>query len=234
MTDRQNLFRPIHKGIRSMLYAHAARFQWLDYRSVPESNRLVTNLKRDLGDSLSNCLLCLLSVHSKHEERDIFAKLRAKDAGAVDLVMKEHIDISRRIREFAGTCDEVLAAADPAARVELGNRLELEMGDLFSAYMAHLNHEEDWLVPVMWQWFNDTELNAMRAVYYNALPLPLFEHWMRWTLPALHPVELGIFVAGIASDPAPNRLADVLRIAKAVLPPERWTDLEKSFPPDRI
>ncbi len=234
MTERQNLFRPVHKGIRSMLYESGGRLQRMDFTDVAASNAFVHDLKHDLGDSLSNCLLCLMSVHAKHEERDILAKLRSHDPGAVDLVMKEHVELTRQVRDVAKLCDTISAEKEPAARLELGYRLELDANDLFTHYMEHLNHEEDWVVPVMWQWFTDAQLNAMRAVFYNNLPLSLFETWMRWTLPALNPSELRVFLTGMASEPAPNRLADALRIAKEVLPAAQWKRLESDVrPPPR-
>src|SRR5208282_6186365 len=97
MSDRENLFRPIHKGIRLMLYQSGAGLQATSFADVDESNRVVLRLKRDLGVSLSNCILCLLNVHASHEERDIFSKVRRHDPDAVRVVMKEHLEVARRI-----------------------------------------------------------------------------------------------------------------------------------------
>lgn len=229
MSDRPNLFLPIHKGIRSMLYAAGSRLQSMDFEDLDRSNQFVRELKHDLGDSLSNCLLCLLSVHSSHEETDIFSKLQVHDPGAVKMVMKEHVELTRRVHEVAETCDQILATSDPAEHLRLGTRLGLETTELFSYYMLHLAHEDDWVVPVMWQWFSDEQLNAMRAGFYNNLPLPLFETWMRWTLPALTPSELRSFVANARRDPPPNRFDELLRIAKSTLEPGAWRKLELSI-----
>ena len=224
MSERENIFRPVHKGIRSMLYAHARELQTMDFASVEASNALVTALRKDLGDSLSNCLLCLLSVHSRHEERDIFSKLRQHDPSAVELVMKEHVELAHVVQEVAAACDALLRLTAPSDRLKQGDRLLTEADALFAQYMVHLNHEEDWVVPVMWQWFTDAELDAMRGSFYNNLPLPLFETWMRWTLPALNPHERGAFVKGMAT-PTPNRLGELLRIAEATLPAGEWDAL---------
>ena len=228
MSERQNIFRPIHKGIRSMIYMHASHLQSLDFRDRSVSDGAVSGLRKDLGDSLSNCVLCLLSIHSRHEEHDILSKLKRHDPGAVEMVMKEHAAIAGAIRDVAATCDEVLRAPDDKERVRLGDRLLLETDALFAQYMVHLNHEEDWVVPVMWQWFTDEQLNAMRGAFYNNLPGPLFDTWMSWTLPALNPHELAIFVRGLAG-PSPNRLDDVLRVAKATISPERWLGLRAAI-----
>ena len=228
MSERQNIFRPIHKGIRSMLYAHAREMQTVDFAQTDTSNKVVTELQHDLGNSLSNCILCLMSVHSRHEERDILSKLKPHDPDAVALVMKEHGELAQAIRDVGALCDQMLRLTDGQDRVRFGERLQTESDALFAQYMVHLSHEEDWVVPVMWQWFSDTELDAMRAGFYNSLPLPLFETWMRWTLPALNPHELGVFVKGMA-DPTPSRLPELLQIAETVLPSDRWNALRATL-----
>ncbi len=226
MTKRENLFRPIHKGIRSMVYELGLRLGVTDFTSVRESNEIATQLERELTSVSSNCILCLLRIHSVHEERDLFAPVRSDDPEIIALMMSEHHEIVRRIEGVARTCGELLGSTEPARRVEIGDRLTLETNDLFAYYLAHLNNEEATLVPVMWERFTDEQLRAMRARFYNTIPLDRFETWMRWTLPALNPHELEVLVSGMRTDPAPNRFADVLRVCREALPADRWSQLE--------
>ena len=228
LSERENLFRPIHKGIRSMLYELGSRLQTTNFADVNESNKFATRLKHDLGDSLSNCVLCLLKVHSGHEEKDIFSKVRAQDPDIIDLVINEHAEIARRIWAVTKTCDEVLALASPDRRIEVGDRLNQEANDLFVFYLSHLNNEEATLVPVMWERFTDEELRAMRARFYDSLPLPLFETWMRWTLPSLNEHELVVLFAGLKNDPRTLRFKDWERLAHETLDPDRWLSLREN------
>jgi Hemerythrin HHE cation binding domain len=226
MSDRENLFRPIHKGIRSMLFELGHELQTTDFADETSSNRFVTRLKHDLGDSLSNCILCLLKVHSTHEEKDIFSRLRAFDPDAVDLVMKEHGEAARRIWQIAKTCDELLGVSAPARRIEVGDRLNQEVNELFAFYLSHLNNEDATLVPLLWERFTDEQLRAIRAEFYDSLPLPLFETWMRWTLPSLNQHELVVLFSGLKKDPTP-RLKDWERLAHETLTPDRWLNLSE-------
>jgi hypothetical protein len=226
MTARENLFRPIHKGIRSMLYELGSRSQTTDFSDVAESNRFATRLKHDLANSMSNCVLCLLRAHSGHEERDIFSRVRVHDADVIDLMMKEHAEIARRIREVGKTCDELLELPSPGRRVEVGDRLNLEINDLFALYLAHLNNEEATLVPVMWERFTDPELRTIRAQFYDSLPLPLFEVWLRWTLPSLNLNELLVLFAGLKEGPSHDRFQDWVRLARETLDLPRLSALE--------
>jgi hypothetical protein len=226
MSERENLFQPVHKGIRSMLYELGKRSQTTNFADTAESNQFVRDLKHDLGDSLSNCILCLLRVHSGHEEKDIFRNLRAHDPDAIDLVMKEHAEVGRRIHHLSKTCDELLGLTSPAHRIEVGDRLNQELNDLFAYYLAHLNTEDATLVPVMWERFTDEQLRAMRNQFYGGLPLPLFETWMRWTLPSLNQHELIVLFSGLRTDPRASRFKDWARLARETLDPSRLRRLE--------
>ncbi len=223
VTTRENLFKPIHKGIRAMIYELGLRLGVTDFTNVEEANGVARQLKNDLIDSRSNCIVCLMYVHSRHEEKDFFSAIAPFDKELVNLMMGEHRKIGEAILELGRTCDELASLTDPARRIEVGDRLCLEANDLFSAYLAHLNNEEATLVPVMWERFTDAQLRALRAQFYNNLPLARFEEWMRWTLPALNPEELEILLKGMRTDPPPNRFDDAVRIAQATVPTDRWT-----------
>lgn len=206
-----------------MIYELGLRIGLADFTDVTETNELARQLQHDLSGTVSNCLLCLLQAHSHHEERDFFAAVRPHDKDLIDLMMVEHREIARRVYGVAKTCDELIAASDPRRRIEIGDRLALEANDLFAAYLAHLNNEEATVVPVMWERFTDEELRALRAQFYNTIPLPRFEEWMRWTLPALNVHELVVLLSGMKGEPAPNRFDDAVRVAKETLDAPRWT-----------
>jgi Hemerythrin HHE cation binding domain len=227
MSERENLFRPIHKGIRLMVYELGSRMQTTNFGDVAEGNRFVTRLQHELNDSLSNCILCMLRFHSLHEERDIFTELRAHDPDPVEIVLKEHAEVARRSRGVIKTCQELVAASSTSRRLELGDRLNLEVNDLFTFYLAHLNNEETLLVPLMWQWFTDDQLRAMRAKFYDGLPQPLFETWMRWTLPSMNPEELVVLFSGLKKDPGRRPFGEWVRVAHMVLDFDRWLTLSE-------
>ena len=230
MSERENLFRPVHKGLRSMIFRLGQRMGTADFTNVAESNDLATQLRQDLARSASNCILCLLQTHSVHEDQDLFAAVRRFDEDAVKLMAAEHSVIVRRIYGVAKLCDELTTITDPARRIEAGDRLLLETNDLFAFYLAHLNNEEALLVPVMWENFSDEQLRALRAQFYNRIPLPAFEEWMRWTLPALNIHELVTLLSGMRTDPPPNRFSDAMRVGKVTVPSDRWSTVERVVP----
>ena len=228
MSTRENLFRPVHKGLRSMIFLLGQRMGTADFTDVAATNELAKQLRSALTQSTSNCVLCLLQAHSIHEDKDFFTAVRQFDEEPVKLMAAEHAVIVRRIFQVAKLCDELTAITDPARRIEAGDHLLLEANDLFAFYLAHLNNEEALLVPLMWENFSDEQLRALRAQFYNTIPLAAFEEWMRWTLPALNVHELVVLLSGMKTDPPPNRFADAMRLGKMTVPRDRWAEVERT------
>lgn len=234
MSLRENLFRPIHKGIRLMIYESGLRLGTTDYSNVAESNATIEMLRRDLTLSSSSCLLCLFRAHSEHEEKDLFAPVRPYAPSAVDELLVQHAEILRRMQRIVRLCDEIVASTDSRERMDLGDRLNLACDELFTFSLRHMVEEESKVVPLMWEHFTDAELRAFRSQFYNQIPLERFEDWMRWTLPALNLSELLLFLSGMKAEPSPNRFAVAMRIAQETLDRSRWRIVESQVGRDDL
>ena len=222
MSERENLFRPIHKGIRAMIYELGRRLQSTDFTDSGEANAIAQQLQHELNSAASNCILCLLHAHSKHEEADIFDPLRPFDSEIVEVMLAEHAEVISGILGVTKTCQELLAQTGSERRIEIGDRLNLETNDLFAFYLKHMNNEEATIVPVMWEHFTDEQLRAMRTQFHRSIPPRRLEEWMRWTFPALNSQELLLWLRSFKLDAPPDRYAEMERLAGEVVAPHRW------------
>ena len=222
MSAKENLFVPVHKGLRAMIYRMGLRLGTADFTNETESNALAETLKRDLTRSVSDCLLCLFLTHAVHEETDLFPAVRRHAPIVADLMVREHREIVLRVHDVSQICDELRTLHEPLRRVELGERLSRKASELFAYYLQHMSNEEATMVPVVWEHYTDAERQALHERFYNGIPLAQFEIWMRWTLPALNPQELTTLLRSLRADPPPNRFADVMRVGREVLGEDRW------------
>lgn len=222
MTERENLFRPIHKGLRAMIYDLGKRLQTTDFTDETSGRATIKDLQESLAAGVSNCVLCLLIAHSTHEEKDFFHPIIPFDSDVVNLMLEEHREIVARIARLAEPCDAWRNETSPARRIEIGDRLNLETNDLFVYYLRHMNNEEATIVPVMWEHFTDAQLRKMRADYHLNTPRERFNVWMRWTLPALNLNELVILFRGLKEDGPAVLLERMTEIASATVEPSRW------------
>jgi len=222
MTERENLFRPIHKGLRAMVYDLGRRLQTTDFADDLAGRAVIRDLQENLSTNVGNCVLCLLLAHSTHEERDFFAPIVPFDPDVVNLMIEEHRDIVARIARLAEPCDAWRQETSETRRIEIGDRLNLEANDLFALYLRHMNNEEAMMVPVMWEHFTDTQLRKMRADYHMNTPRDRFNAWMRWTLPALNVNELIVLFRGLKEDGPPELLDRFTEIASVTVDRSRW------------
>jgi hypothetical protein len=165
-------------------------------------------------------------MHYRHEEEDIFPEIGALDGEIVEMMRRDHRMIAHHSQRVQGICDELLATTDTNRRVDLGNRLYLEVNDLFAFFLAHMTNEEAILVPITWEHFTDEQLRSLRGRFYYRIPSEKFDEWMRWTLPALNPDELAVLLSGLMTDPPPNRFAEAMRVAVERLSPRVLAKIE--------
>jgi len=73
MTATVDIFTPIHKALRSMLYGLSSRLQTNDFSDLGTTKTLVNDLENDFAIAqLAGCNLCVLSQHAMDEETTIF------------------------------------------------------------------------------------------------------------------------------------------------------------------
>ena len=209
-----------------MIYSFSLRLGTTDFRDLVESNALTFVLVRDQPPPGPSGILNLFQMHCRHEEDDLFPEIRPFDGETVEMMRRDHRMIAHHSQRVQGICDEMLVSSDTARRVALGSQLYLEVNDLFAFFLAHMNNEEAILVPITWEHFTDEQLRGLRGRFYDRIPLETFDEWMRWTLPALNPDELAMFLSGLMTDPPPNRFAEAMQIAVERLSPRMLAKFE--------
>ena len=107
-------------------------------------------------------------------------------------------------------------------RIAEGKVLNREVNDFFAAYLAHMNLEENELVPLMREHFTDPQMAAMRSAIMAGMPPDRFAVILRWMLPSLTLDELTGMLKGIRATAPPPVVTFIGGVAAAHLPPERW------------
>ena len=96
MTATEDLFTPIHKGLRSMLYSLSSRIQTNDFADVAATKALVVDLENDFAVARSaGCVLCVMSHHATDEETVIFPDTAKAGIALTTSLIREHHDLTR-------------------------------------------------------------------------------------------------------------------------------------------
>jgi Hemerythrin HHE cation binding domain len=223
MTATEDLFTPIHKAIRSMIYNLGGRLQSVDFADRAASSAVLADLQHEFTSAVSpTCVLCLLHSHAGSEETGVFPSMQPIDPAMVRMLIEEHHEILRRLAVITKMADELAAVDRAEERAEAGVRLNRVANEFFAYYLAHMNKEETTIVPAMKEHFTDQQMRAMQGAIMGAMSPEKLANYLRWMLPSLSMGELTTLLGGIKhSAPAPF-LQMVNGIGTANVDPARW------------
>jgi hypothetical protein len=227
MVEREDLFTPVHKGLRAMLYDLSRRLQNNDFADVTATNAVVADLENDFAVARSaGCLLCTLHHHAEDEEGQVFPAVAKAGNGLVPALIEEHHELTRREEALARSAHAIVALASAEERVAAGKRLNQEANALFALYISHMNREEVDLVPLMARQFTDPQLAAMRQALLRSMPPERLFAILGWMLPALNVTELTDLIREVQAAPPPLVRA-VSDLCAARVDPARWGEAKQ-------
>jgi hypothetical protein len=223
MTATEDLFTPIHKGLRAMIYSLSGRLQTNDFADTASTTALVTDLEHEFEVARSaGCILCVLSHHATDEETQIFPASAKVGSRLIAELIEEHHELTRREVALSKSAHELLAMDSPERRVEAGVRLNQAANELFGAYLVHMNREETELVPLMREHFSNEQMAAMRGAIIGQMPPDRFFVILGWMLPSLNVGELAEFVGGVRRGAPPQVFQAMTDLCSAKVEPTRW------------
>ena len=223
MVATEDLFTPIHKGIRSMIYDLGGRLQSNDFADLEASKPLLADLEHELTAAMSaGCILCLLHEHGADEERDVFPAVGQFDPGLVREFIEDHHELARHLGILTKMSRDMLTRNDPQERIRFGVELTREANDLFADYQEHMNREERRIVPMMRMRFTDEQMRTMRGTLMRNMPPPRLEAILRWMLPSLNATELTGMLGAAKGTMPPEQFQALTGLAAKYLAPERW------------
>jgi len=219
----EDLFTPVHKAIRSMIYDVGGRLQSNDFSDLAASASVLSDLEHEFSAAISaGCILCILHAHAGDEESTVFPAVETHDVELVRQLIEDHHKFTRQLAAITRMSRELQADPSPENRVRTGVVLNREVNDFFAAYLVHMNREEEKLVPMMQQQFTDDQLRTMRGTIMGRMPPERLAAILRWMLPALNMAELTGMVGGAKRTMPPPVFQGFSKIAEGSVPPARW------------
>lgn len=226
MTATEDLFTPIHKGLRSMIYDLSGRLQTNDFTDVTATQALVNDLETDFAVARSaGCVVCVLGHHAADEESVIFPQVGTRGYGLAQELVDEHHALTRREIALAKAAHDLLALNSSEERLAAGVRLNQEANELFAVYFTHMNREDTELVPLMCKHFTDEQMVAMRNAIIGQMPRDRLFFILGWMVPSLNVSELSGLIASIRGTAPPAFLKAVSALCAARVDPARWKEV---------
>jgi FPC/CPF motif-containing protein YcgG len=223
MPASEDLFTAVHKAIRSMIYDVSGRLQSADFSDRARSVELLADLQHEFSTAVSaTCVLCLLHLHARHEEKVPFPAMESLEPALVRALIEDHQEIQRRMTALARSSSEFAKLESPEERLAAGARINREANEFFAFYLGHMNKEEDTIVPAMQAHFTDEQMRAMQATIIGSMERERLAGFLYWMLPSLSLNELTALIAGVKDGAPPELLQLAAGIGAARVDPARW------------
>ena len=180
-----DLFGPIHKGLRALLFGTAAALARADVTRDDDLDAVAAMAQRLIG---------FLREHSLHEDMHVLPLLAALDADLARALAGAHAQLDALQNELAALLARAQGAA-AADRIVLAPRLTSLFHRLVAGHVAHMDQEEREALPVLWARCSDEALGGIRVRIVQSMTSARTLEWMQLVLPAINPNERAALTA---------------------------------------
>jgi hypothetical protein len=223
--SKEDLFTPIHKGIRSVIYDTGTLCQTTDFADRDATGKICSRLESDLKTASSSCALCFLKNHSGDENNNIFNVMQTYVPELVETLLSEHEEIEREIEHLSILSKDLQDTEDRAERIAKGVELNRKVNDLFAYYITHMNKEEVTILPATQKYFSDEQLGSIRSKIVASLPPERVPIWIGWIAKSLNVNEQVSLLKALKSEMPSSVFQNILGVAQKSLQPDQWQQL---------
>ena len=201
--QRHEMYRPIHKAIRHMMYTTAHDLSVADFQDSSSAEGALASLESTIA---------LLLLHATHEEEYVHPPLEERAPGLIASFEKDHRDDDLIYGELRNLSSEV-GNASSERKSELGNEIYDIYNQFVGTYITHLHGEEHELQQALWDNFTDEELGAIEGALDASIT----------------PDVMGQFIALMGDSFNPDDLVSLIGVMKGGMPPEVFQHVVQLF-----
>lgn len=211
-----DLYRDIHKGIRSELF------------SVVERAGNVDTHDRDGVDALVDHVTSthrLLEGHAHHEDATIQPVLERELPVLADRIEQDHLALDRTFARIADMASSIEASTSTARRdVHL---LYLDLARFSSEYLTHIDIEERVLMPALETAIGVDAVVGLNMAIVSSIPPDEMATSLALMLPAMNVDDRSDLLSGMQASAPPEAFAGVIDLARSVLRADDYAALTR-------
>jgi hypothetical protein len=211
MTTRHDFFTLIHKGQRKELFAATVLAGTTDWDDASAANDFVA-----LWSKLSS----MFDAHAAHEHNHFLPP------ETVVLVEAAHDDLEHRLVTLTDSIARAACQLTPSH----GLAVYREITAFVAHYLLHILDEETLVMPAIWQYCTDAEINAARLNFQADQSSAGVTRSRRAILPAITDAERTTMALAVQRGSTNDAFTAFMSDARQVLDNPAWDRLEQSLP----
>ncbi len=217
MTTRHDFFTLIHKGQRKELFAATVLAGTTNWEDASAANDFVA-----LWSKLSS----MLDAHAAHEHNHFLPLLAQHAPKTVVHVEAAHDDLEHRLVTLTDSIARAACQLTPAH----GLAVYREITAFVAHYLLHILDEETLVMPAIWQYCTDAEINAARLNFQADQSSVGVTRSRRAILPAITDAERTTMALAVQRGSTNDAFTAFMSDARQVLDNPAWDRLEQSLP----
>lgn len=218
-TPRLDLYGPVHKGLRALMFDTLTRLGRCDACDAPELAQAL---------EAARTLLWVCERHLHHENAVVHAAMESRRPGSSAPTADDHAGHVDAIAALRAQVDATEAAA-PAQRARAVYRLYLRFARFVAENLEHMEVEETHNAWRLRDAFDDAELARIHERVLESIPPEEMAVFMRWILAAVsHDERVAMLADMRANAPAPA-FDGTVALCRDLLAPNDWAKLAKAL-----
>lgn len=213
--ERLDLYREVHKGLRTFLTETLARVGRMDPEDAVDVEPALAQVRE---------LLFICGTHLAHEDAFLHTAMEARSPGSTTAIAREH-EGHRRALQRLEVAVAAVAIAAPAARSAAAHDLYRQLAAFVAENLEHMHEEETANNAVLWAGYTDAELHELHGALLQSIPPEEMAVYIRWILPSVTHAERLATLVGMRADAPPEAFDGVLAMARGLLPARDWDKL---------
>lgn len=207
MYSNHDLYRVIHKAVRSLLSDLVAKAGRVDFTNAVQ----VAQLRADTAATMA-----LLSSHAEHEHEfisPVVAKLAPEAGRRID---SAHDDQEEQIESLNIILDSIDSNSPDAPWK--GHVFLVRLSRFAGELLVHMADEEEQIMPALQSAMSEEQLAELHHAIVSSVPPQEMAQWAEWMLPASNTPERAGLLAGMRAGAPPQVFAFFRDLARRVLP----------------
>ena len=217
MSNRIDLYKDIHKGLRSFLIQQLATAGPLDLADNQRLQRFNLQLQK---------LMALLDEHGMHEDKWLHPLLKELDPVLAEKAEAQHQCLDDSI---AIVCDKYsqLAQLPAIQRAEPGHQAYLLLAEFVGAYLTHMHLEESEVLVLLQRAYSDAELLEIQQQLRSSVAPQRMADYLHIIIGALNIDERTALLAEMQQFAPPEVFQGACQMSADLLSVNDWAALQQ-------
>ncbi|HUC81700.1 MAG TPA: hemerythrin domain-containing protein [Flavisolibacter sp.] len=218
--QRYNIFFPVHKGLRALLFETAIQLQQTSFLDAVETAQAIDQVKT---------VIALFESHAHKEDSFVFPAIAAWEPSVVAAFEAEHDEDHALGESLQNWLTAMTYAAAPSAKQTIGEKLTAAYLRFMVFNLCHMAKEEEAINPILWRYYSDSELHDITLKIMKAVPQPEMADFSRWMVRGLNTTEILHWLRGVKNTAPKPAFYALLNVAERELQPHRWNLVQDSL-----